>query len=258
MHRTLLLASAVGVCTGTAAAAPLVGVAPFGGFGSQALYSIDPTTGTSTLIGDTGLAEINGLAWDGSTLYAFTTDADLYAVDLTTGAAALVGSNDAIVPEGGMTFGAGTAYTVDVDELTTVDLATGGLSFVGSLGPAANDVSGLAYADGEAPVIYGYSLNGDLEDTLVAIDPTTGVATTIGGTGLDATNVGGLDVDPMGGALYLTDGGSLFTVDTGTGATTLVGDLGLAGFSGIAFVPAPGSVALLCGAGLLARRRRVS
>lgn len=54
----------------------------------------------------------------------------------------------------------------------------------------------------------------------------------------------------------MTDGSSLYTLNTTSGTATLVGAHGIGGFSGLAFVPAPGAVALLVLSGFIANRRR--
>jgi len=234
----------------------LVGVAGFGVSGTQSLYTIDTGNGQATLIGDTGVSEIAGIEWDGSTLWAYTVDSDVYSLSLTDGSATLEADAIDIVPEGGLAFDAsGTLFGVDGSGiLGTVDPSTGAFFPLGALGPDGNDVSGIAF-DVTSGLI-GYAKNGTLEDALVLIDTGSGEATTIGATGIDSPGaMGGLDIDELG-TMFLHSGGSLYTVDTGTGLASLVGDSNVGGFSGIVFVPAPGALGVLGAAGLLATRRR--
>ncbi len=123
------------------------------------------------------------------------------------------------------------------------------------MGAAANDISGLAFD--AAGGLFGYSKNGAADDSLVGVSTASGLATTVGaGFGFDsAGGVGGMAFDPDSSTMFLSDGSGLFTVDTATGLATSVGAHGAEGFSGISFIPAPGSAALL-GLGLLATRRR--
>jgi len=54
----------------------------------------------------------------------------------------------------------------------------------------------------------------------------------------------------------LVSSASLFSVNADTGAASLIGSHGVSGFSGLAFVPAPGAAALLGLGVLIAVRRR--
>jgi len=61
---------------------------------APSLFSIDPTTGASTLVGQTGVTDIAGLGFDQNTLYGFTspffsgtTVPSIYTIDTSTAAA---------------------------------------------------------------------------------------------------------------------------------------------------------------------------
>jgi hypothetical protein len=257
--RNLVALMVIGLAISPVTAASLYGVASYGSFGTQSLYEIDTMTGVATLVGDTGVEQFNGIAYDAiaGSLYGYTTDAETYVLSLGTGAATLIADAPGIVPEGDLAFdNSGMLFTTNGGDLATLDLGTATLTAVGDMGLVADDVSGLAFAATGA--IWGYAKNGTFEDSLLTIAPDTGVASEIGTLGIfsDAA-VGGLDVDPDSGVLYLSDGASLYTVDGGTADATLVGDHGLGGMSGIAFVPEPASIGLLViGAALGLRRRR--
>lgn len=257
MTRTQSLVGVFGAAAlvATASAGPLVGVAAYDPFNSAALYSIDTATGAATLIGDTGVAEFNGLAFERATgtLYGYTTDAELYTINTTTGAATLVANGFGIVPEGGIAIDAtGAILSTNGGEIGTVDRLTGNYSTIGSLGLAASaDVSGLTSGNG---VVYAYEM---FQDQLLSIDTTTGAASVIGDSLLATNeNTAGLAWDFVSGGLFFSDGFDLFSLDAATGAGTRLGSHGVVGFSGLAFIPAPGAASLFGLAGLVAARRR--
>jgi hypothetical protein len=104
--------------------------------GSSSLYTLDPVSGASSLIGPTGMNKIMGLAWYGPTvtLYGLAGCSEvspqtfLVRIDLTTGHATLVGSTG--IP-GLISLGVASGFllagsgTLDGGRLYVVDLATG-------------------------------------------------------------------------------------------------------------------------------------
>lgn len=231
----------------------LFGVAEFSPFGVQSLYAIDAATGAATAIGSTGLRRISGLDWNSanSRLVALTGDGDQYAIDTATGASTLLVDADFGVPEGSIAFAAGSAYTTIFDDLHIWSGSAWQL-----IGPAnlstSSDASGLDFGGGR---LLALATNGAADDQLLSYDAATGAATVIGATGTNAQTVAGLAHDFLANAWYMSDGASLYTLNADTGAATLIGAHGIAGFSGLAYVPAPG-VLTLAAAGLLAAARR--
>lgn len=117
------------------------------------LVTLDPTTGSTTVIGPTGMGPIAGLAWDpvSETMYGVTGCwqlfgfAQLVTIDLGAGLATAVGGTG--VHLGSLEFGAnGLLYAGgnnrDGGHLYVIDTATGAATLVGSTG--FNDVTGLA------------------------------------------------------------------------------------------------------------------
>ncbi len=247
MYKRLTLSMAIcAALVSTTNAADLFGVASYDIFEPQRLYRIDTATGAATLVGNTGVNEINGIAWDArsNTLYGYTKDAGLYTIDLQTGNATQVADQLGEIPEGGLTFDSnGTAFAVNDRQLATIALDTGALSSFGDLGQAV-DVSGLAFSP--TGMLFGYAKNGSAEDALARIDPQSGLATEVRELDLNGPiGVGGLSFDLDGPTLYLSDGRELFTVNPGDGSLTLIGHHNVVGMSGIAFVPEPASFGLL-------------
>jgi DNA-binding beta-propeller fold protein YncE len=249
--------------------------------GNASLYSIDTSTATATLIGDTGVNSLIGLVVDtDSTVYAISEEAssNLWTLDPTTGAATLVGSLGFNLQEGDMTIDpvTGMMYVADGigDKLYTVDKTTGSATLVGSFGTDGRDVSGLQFFD---DTLYALALRDSLGDVLLTIDPSTAAATLVGTTGTNFGVIAAMGRDPESGTTFIggpeTGFGSdneLYALDLTTGAATLVDDLlginfSVSGFSvagepDILFgVPEPGTM-LLLGFGLVglgAARRKL-
>jgi hypothetical protein len=255
-----IVLTAISIITGLSfmqpALANLLGV----DFTTGELYSISETNAAKTLIGNTGIAG----AWadiqlaPNGTLYGFTigsgTTPKLYSINSTTAAPTLIGSlnlgTSVVVYEGALAFAPnGTAYAMNSgrttnDNLFTINLATGSATSLGQVTGAANiDINGLAYrSDGKL-----IGLEND-SNSLVVIDPTTRVLTTLAAVPTTIGSVGGMTVE-SGVGYYVTAGpgafapGSddLYSFNLSNGTSTLIGNLGFtdAGLSGLAAVPVP-------------------
>jgi hypothetical protein len=240
--------------TSARAQGALYGVATFSSFGTQSLYSIDTVTGSATLIGDTGLRRVAGLDWDhvNNRLVALNGAGDQFSVNTHTGATTLIVDANFGIPEGSIAFENGTAYTTVFDNLSAWN--GGGWQQIGpSMLAGGADISGLDFGGG---MLLGLATFGSDADQLVAYDIISGSATTIGTTGTNAVSVAGLAHAFLGGEWYMSDGASLYSLNTTTGSASLIGAHGLSGFSGLAFVPAPGAAVLLGLGGLAVARRR--
>jgi hypothetical protein len=185
----------------------------------NALYKIDPTTGTSTLVGATGLQGIfeGDLAFDPIT-------GNLYGVQS--------------VPS----LGSGAR---DLFELNT---STGQATVIGSVRTAGGDLSAMVFDNSGNLFIVDTT-----SATLLRVDKST--ATIIGSVDLSVHSLGelgGMAFDPQTGTAYFGNGivvngistsGSLYTLDPSTGALTSVGpSVALAGLS---FTPVPEPATLL-------------
>lgn len=244
---SVLALSAGGLST---AQAQLLGVGNYGNaFQTQSLYSINPATGAATLIGNTGLTQVTGIAWDGTRLLAYTAAADLYTLNPFTGASTLVAAQANTQPEGDISFSGGTLYQVSsLGQVNTVNVATGALTPFIDISAGGTDFSGLSVT---STLSVGLALNGADADALV-IFSAGGIFTSIF-PGTNATSVAALATDGVNA--WLSDGASLYNLSTSSGGATLVGGFGVAGMSAMAFVPAPGAAAVM-GLGLVAAGRR--
>lgn len=119
----------------------------------QDLYSINPVTGTATLIGPIGVAKgtTGGLSVGASSLYyenSFPGSSSLYSLNTTTGGATLLGSVSPGACLKSMTFESGTlydgsGYCVASSDIFTVNPANGAAILVANV-TGFSDVNGLA------------------------------------------------------------------------------------------------------------------
>lgn len=261
---------AVGLAISGAQASTLYGA----GFNNDRFTSIDTGTGTATLIGNSGNGNVGDLTSDtrtpGGPVWGIDMAANaLVTFDIATGgilSTLAVGGTPgpitsiAFDPVTGTMFGNTTVgFGGGADKLYTIDMGTGAASFVGQIG--FSNVFALGFS--QTGRLFGIDA---ATNRLLDIDTATGVGTSVGSTGLEAS----FDIasDPITDIMYLVDSErrALFTIDTSTAAVTLVGQWGadgvnIAGLAFVAPVPIPGALPLLLG-GLGAlhvlRRRRAA
>jgi hypothetical protein len=147
------------------------------------LYTVDPLTGTATLLnGNTGIpafpfvpgslnpdgtinfydeaiwgaggklyATFDSLVFDlnSSTVAKVVVAPELYQIDLSTGIATAIGSTDLGI--GGVVDVNGTSYAFNdlTDQITSIDLSSGKTTFVNDFDPAAGVIQGAAIATPE-------------------------------------------------------------------------------------------------------------
>jgi len=166
------------------------------------LYTIDPTTGTTTLIGSMGV-EMTDIAYFNGSMYGVsfppTGDSSLYSIDPNTGAATPIGTDTGSFLNA-LQFGSdGTLY------------AAGGIP---ACGPPPQTSC----------------------DSFYTVNTTTGVASLVGSGSYNSSG----DLEFIGSTLYLTSATSstdqLYTIDPSTGAGSLVGDTTFAQVFGLAYV----------------------
>ena len=202
------------------------------GTSSDALYSVNTTTGTASQVGaadNFGLGSTaagpSGLAWHNGKLYMTGEDsARLYVVDPFNGTATVVGVASGFgvgqTEPVGLASHGGKLYMIgsSPDRLYTLDTATGLARPVGqaqSFGSLnVSSPRGLASHGGKL-----YAAAGSL-GYVVTIDATTGVAARLGTTTPSAVPDG---LASRGGTLYAVAASSdaLYSVDTDTSSSTL-------------------------------------
>lgn len=255
--------------------------------GVQQLVRFNPSSpGVVQVVGATGV-QLTGIDFRPATGQLYGYDGDrLYTLDLATGAAG------ASLDVGNTSGNAGVDFNPTVDRLRVVGAsgtnyrinpADGATIVDGAYTFAAGDVNAartpsftaVAYTNSDTDPATGtqlYGIDASLGQLVLIGNPNGGTVTTVGSLGIPGfTAVTGFDILTLNGAntAYFTaiaagsGVGQLYTVNLGTGAATLVGDVGTAqGLQGLALtaVPEPSTWALL-GSGLAilavtARRRR--
>ena len=252
---------------------------PLLGCGADAiLYDVDPATGQASNPRDTGLEHLTGIDFSADgVLYGHSASwiapygsRVMFRIDPVTGASTGVQGFQTAYGEGDVGFDPTTgilylttSYSImpdgspgwaDDDHLIHLDLSTNLYANAGYL-PGHLDVSGLAFdASGRLFLLDTYG------ERLLSVDPSD--AHILHSVPLSAAlgTVAGMDFDPATGVLYVADGcdggtDMLYTLDTDTGVLTPIGPTGLeGGLAGIAFVPEPGTLALLGLGAILAVR----
>jgi uncharacterized repeat protein (TIGR01451 family) len=152
----------------------------------------------------------------------------LYAVDTATGAGTLIGPSPSLAGQTwtGMSYDqtTGVMYGSATDGATatlfTIDLNTGATTQVGT-------ITGYPYtidiAIGAGGQLYGVDISAE---EFIAIDKSTGAATSVGALGFVCNYAQGLDYDEASGIMYWAaygTSGELRIIDTTTGASTSVG-----------------------------------
>jgi hypothetical protein len=259
------------------ALAVLVGLAGFGAEHSHAsiqayaadastgsLYSIDPTTGSSSLVNSGNYDASLGLAYNASTSTMYSLgyfNGRISTVNLVTGSTTLVTTS---------TVSGLTGLTFSGDFSTLYSLQSNGGPLV-----AINPVTGISSIVGGSPVTDALDLATDSSGNVYAgglsgialVNTLTGNSTLIGGA-LQWTAIAFDDSDTLYGIEINSN--SLYKINTSTGVATLVGGSIGADARGMAFVfdrstpgvvPEPTSVlawGLLGAAGLAVSRWRAS
>lgn len=181
------------------------------------LYTVDPATGTSTLIGAVGFGGIGDIAWDGAALYGIV-GSQLISINTATGAGTLIGNMGASGNALEADPNTGTLYMMGGNNLYTVNKVTAVATLVGAFGGGIFSSGDLAF-DSNGNLYGSFSNN-----NLYRIDPATAAVSLIGPFGFSF--VYGLDF--CNGVLYgMTSAGDLLTINTSTGAGTLVASTGI-------------------------------
>jgi uncharacterized protein DUF4394 len=170
-------------------------------------------------------------------LYGVGSDSRVYTIDTLSGAATAVGGTFAPAAAGehfGISFDADGRLTlqgVESNQQQTLDPATGAVSSAdvelafGAGDAHAGENPALAASGYYAGTMYGIETNANV---LVTVSP-SGELGTVGEVGFNLYLCSGLDIDSDGtayAALSTDTGNELYTIDLGTGAATLLGDIG--------------------------------
>lgn len=205
--------------------------------GNNQLLTIDTTTQTTALIGNTGV-QLFDIAFSPSGALFGVTSNSLFSVSSTTGASTLIGSlnvsfvNALGFDQAGVLYGAGgnSLFTIDTSTGLATSIGTGSFSSAGDLDFVGNT---LYLSSDSSP-----------NDNLVSLNPANAAATTVGSLGFD--EVFGLVNDSSSSTLFgLTSGGQVLSVNTATGAGTSQFSSGINRIFGAAINPVPGPLPVL-------------
>ncbi len=166
---TVVGATGVNVAFGDLAASPAAGLAYMTdgrqlGAANSSLFTLNLATGAATLIGNTGIPDLFGLAYDPDTSTLFGTTysegkVGLYSINMSTGAATFIGpTQDPSIPNStrevdALTYNTKTHSLVGISagygNLYTIDETTGALTLQASLQPSGlsinHNLGDLAY-----------------------------------------------------------------------------------------------------------------
>jgi hypothetical protein len=182
------------VGAGTASADSILYATDGSGGTLSNLYTVNATTGATSLVGAVGFA-VNGLEYHNGTLYGLErAGGSLISINTSTGAGTAIGPlgfriTGFAIDSAGNAFG---WHEPSQDALYRINLTTGAASFVGD--PGLSTAShGLAFI---GSTLYMHNLG-----TVYTINTTTGGATVVGSTGLGREAHHG-DVNPDNGLYY--------------------------------------------------------
>jgi hypothetical protein len=266
MHKFLTLSALVGFFALTGSAATIYGAAD-----NNFLYTINPTNGVLTQVGNNMGINMYDIADFGGKLYGIDSQSELYSINTTTAQVTAIGQTGQQF--NALTFSStGVLYAAGIGETTlyTINLGSGHATAVpGGNGSAYNSAGDLAFF---GDTLYLTTQNGG-NSILDTVNIATGALTVVGNTGF--TNVFGLVAS--GGVLYGftdNDGSSkVLSIKTSSGAGqgggTVVASYGGTGGNGFGFdgtatdtAPEPGTLGVmglgLVGLGAFARRRRIA
>jgi hypothetical protein len=203
--------------------------------------------------------QIRGIDFVSGTMYGLGSQSHLYTINPNTAAATQVGSGQFSPLLNGNDFGfnsAGSYFYIASDLgqnmiLTTLPVGASGPNYT-----AGSSIDGMAF-DHVSGRFYGISAT---SHNFLSLNPTNGVVTTIGPTGVNFADRVALDISALTDIAYFsgTVGGQteFYTVNKTTGVLSLVGPVGTpgqfsSGLDALVVVPEPSSIALFAVGGLL-------
>lgn len=238
---------------------------------ASSLYTVDPLTGSTTLIGPTGLSHLTSLDFDPTSGVLYAVQSDLYGsgdtnlvtLNTSTGAATIVGPTGAQIPD--ITIGSDgilrgwSECSPDptcpyYDDPIVIDKTNGAVTI--TLSDLGTEYTGVA---SESATSIFVKVIGDL----YSVDVGTGNYTLLSNLGLSLNNI--LENMPTGDLIsgYRTGGGTqLYSIDATTYDVTSLAYAPNVQFSALAYsvsVPEPATLALmglgLAGIGAMRKRK---
>jgi hypothetical protein len=147
--------------------------------------TIDSSTGVFTQISTLPIAQSGGIAYDDGTLFAQSIQSELISIDPVSGASSVIGNSGLQLSSVGFAGGLNGLFEVDYQSnLYSIDPNSGTASLIGATGLAANDGNWDTSLSGTGTNLYFTAGGAGSNDELYEINPTTGVATDLGNTGV--------------------------------------------------------------------------
>jgi hypothetical protein len=214
----------------------------------NSLITVDPTTGTQQLVGQSGQAidvawltadPVNNLLY-GTGLESTDSESTLYTINPNSGTI----SGQVTLSQSVSTIAAspqGTLYGLSGNTLGTINTATGEFSPIGTLSLASG--YGLqAMTFSPAGILYGVEENGQsgtaFNQQLITLNPANGATVSdIGSLGTD--NIEDITYAPDGNIYATNFSYGLFKIDPQTASNTLIGFGTIGDLDGIAAIAAP-------------------
>lgn len=164
------------------------------------LYRVNPSNGSLTLVGNSGIA-YSDFAVAAGGLWAFGVDNNLYSINASTGAATLIGPtglNSSF--RNSLASGLGSLFLYVQATAYTLNPTTGAATFVGcSFEVLFGQCSGEPFdaMASSGGVLYGLSENTGFGDRIYTINTSTGYGTYITETGPNQATIFGISAAPQ-------------------------------------------------------------
>jgi hypothetical protein len=147
--------------------------------------AIDDSTGAYTQIATLPIAQSAGIAYDNGSFYAQSIQSELISIDPVSGTSSIIGSSGLQLSSVGFAGGYNGLFEVDYNSnLFSINPNTGAAALIGATGLAANNGGWDTSLSDSGTNLYFTAGGGGAIDQLYEINPTTGLATDLGSTGV--------------------------------------------------------------------------
>lgn len=232
--KLLTILVSLAVCAAGSASADMI----YGAASNGNLYTIAPTTGSTSLVGSMGVTMYDIAEYNGA-LYGISGTSDLYSISEATGHATLIGQTHQVLNaltfnDAGVLFAAG----LNQDTLFTINLSSGAASAVAgeTNNKPYNSAGDLQFIGNTLYMTVGGASGG--QSSLVTVDLTTGDMTTVGAI----ATAGGTKEDNAFGLAYFNNilygftspssgTGQVLSINPGNGVATQVASYGSGSFT---------------------------